>query len=133
MFPFYTVIGGSFNRISIRRRRDGDVLNELQMPKAISAEEITHFLLEITVGGDIVLYSSQFKDKPLIVAHDPNPLPVRYVSFGAYVDYFYNCQKDLPFSAVPKHPLLNTDLLAKIDADSSKFAKFTHLSNYNDV
>lgn len=71
-------------------------------------------------GGEIILYTSQFKEKPLIMAFDPHPLPVKYISFGAYVDYYYNCQKDTPYPALPKHPLLNTQLLAKIDAENCK-------------
>lgn len=98
-------------------------MKALRIPKTIDFEKTTHFLLEITVGGDIVLYSSQYMDKPLIVAHDSNPLPVRYISFGAHVDYFYNCKKDISFKAVPKHPLLNTNLLMKVDADNSKFTQ----------
>lgn len=117
----FTVIGGSFNRVTIRRRRDGEVMRELQIPKTISADKTTQFMIEISVGGEIVVYSSQFKDRPLIVAYDPTPMKVRYISFGPYVDYFYDCQKDTPFSTVAKHPLLNTDLLGEINAENSKF------------
>lgn len=114
------VFGGSSNRVAIRRRRDGEVLNELHIAGTIDSEKTTPFLLEITVGGEIVLYSSQYRDRPLIMTHDSNPLPVRYISFGVYVDYFYNCKKDAAFKVVPRHPLLNTDLLTKVDVDNSK-------------
>lgn len=114
------MIGSSSKRVIIRRERDGSVLKELQIPNAIDTEKTTRFLLEISVGGEIVLYSSQFADKPLLVTRDPNPLPVRYISFGANVDYFYNCKKDGPFKAAPKHPLLSTGLLTKADVENRK-------------
>lgn len=104
-------------------RRNSRILKELQIPKTIDAAKTTQFLLEITVGGEIILYTSQYQDRPLIMTHDPNPLPLRYISFGAYVEYFYDCKKDAPFQVMPKHPLLNTNLLAKIDAEERKFSQ----------
>lgn len=120
VFFVCAVLGGSFNRNVIRRRRDGEVLKEELIPKTILEDKTTRLLLEITIGGEIILYSSQFKDKPLIIARDPTPLNVRYVSFGPYVDFFYDCRKDTPFPTLPKHPLLNTDLIAQVDAENCK-------------
>lgn len=112
------MIGGSTNRVSISR--GWILLKELYISNTLDTEKTTHFLLEITIGGEIVLYSSQLDGRSLIVAHDPNPSPMHYIGFGADVHFFYGCKNDTPFRTVPKHPHLNMNLLAKINAGNRK-------------
>lgn len=53
-------------------------------------------LISILVGHIRVFTDD--KDEPLISAFDPNPLPVKYLSFASYqsasVEFLYNCASD---------------------------------------
>lgn len=55
------------------------------------------------------------KAEPLLSAYDPNPLPVKYISFASFeyanVEYLYNCVSDKTalVSAVPKKPAHQVD------------------------
>lgn len=99
------------------------VLNELRIAGLISAERPTKIVIEITEGkwtlqateskhsqtaiqlllfvfiadGRIRVYTEGNKYYPVIMADDPFPLVVNYVSFrsnGNKVDYYYNCNFD---------------------------------------
>lgn len=71
-------------------------------------------------GGQIVVYSSQLSGAPLIVAHDPNPISIRYVSFGRHVEYFYNCRKDEEYPVMQRHPFLDHSTIYPHDTENCK-------------
>lgn len=76
------------------------------MPKLLDPERGSLYIIEVTTSGEIVVYSSKVNGAPLIVAHDRNPIPIRYVAFGSHVEYFYDCVKDTEYNTMRRHPLL---------------------------
>lgn len=61
----------------------------------------------------------------MITAYDPNPLPVKYMSFASYegatVEYLYNCVSDktavAPSNAIPKEPIAEWSSLSDAPLD----------------
>lgn len=55
--------------------------------------------------------------EPLLSAYDPNPLPIKYISFSGFeystTEYLYNCASDktavLSANSIPKKPAQQID------------------------
>lgn len=95
----FAVIGASgLFQVQIRRRIGRDVIAKIGRPNLLNDKVPVKFVLEITKNGLIALYSSHDPFTPLIVAHDPNPLPIKYLSFASknsFVQYYIMCTDDI--------------------------------------
>lgn len=100
----------------ISRKKGYETLAEIPIDDSIAEEQPTKFVLEITTGefsihihvmpynhwsikfpdGHIRVFSELDKANPLLEAHDPKPLRIKYVSFTIYepskAEFFFNCQ-----------------------------------------
>lgn len=95
----FPVIGASeLFQVQIRRRIGRDVIAKIGRPNLLNDKVPVKFVLEITKNGFIALYSSHDPFTPLIVAHDPNPLPIKYLSFASkdsFAQYYVMCTDDI--------------------------------------
>lgn len=90
------IIGGwDDTRIAIRRKRNGETLQEEEISNSISKIAPTKFVLSLTPTGEIVVFTDMSTYKPLIWASDSDLLPVKYVSFASneseVIDFYYAC------------------------------------------
>lgn len=78
----FTVIGGFRNtRVLIRKRINGAVLADVYWPNVLSEWKKKKFVFEVTLGGEIQLYSEDNPYKPMVTAFDPKPITIDYMSF----------------------------------------------------
>lgn len=95
------------------------------MVDVLSKDKYTVFLIEITNGGDIKIFSRDgLRPFKLVTgATDANPLKVEYISFGSYastrVQTYFNCSLSIAppdiSHANPDHPLLINNVPKSID------------------
>lgn len=77
----FPVIGGFKNsRIILRKRLNGAVLADVYYPQVLSEHKKKKFVLELTLAGDIFLYSEDDPIKPTLVAFDPLPFTIDFLS-----------------------------------------------------
>lgn len=76
------VIGGFENsRIILRKRLDQAPLASVVYPNVLNVLKKKQFVFEVTVAGDIYLYSVDEPSRPLLIAYDPQPSKVNFFSF----------------------------------------------------
>lgn len=76
------VIGGWGNtRITIRKRIDGYPLADVVLPNVLNVLKKKEFIFEVTLDGELKLYTEENVYTPVLVAYDPKPLKLEYVSF----------------------------------------------------
>lgn len=100
------LIGGFGNtRIVIRKRIDGVLLADSIVPNILNVLKKKQFVFEVSIDGEIKLYGEDLME-PLLVAYDPKPIAVVYLSFKNLNDeklsffYGYNPEQ-LPNVIVP--------------------------------
>lgn len=111
-------IGGFGNtRIMIRKRTNGVLLADAIIPNILNVLKKKQFVFEVSMDGEIKLYGED-QLRPLLVAFDPQPLTIAYISFKNVNDgklcffYGYNPEQ-LPNVILPiaesttKRPLLS--------------------------
>lgn len=80
------MIGGWNNkRIILRKRIQGAVLANVYWPNIITDCRRKKFVFEVTRDGDIKLYSDDSPFKPILVAYDPSPMKLEFISFKNYL------------------------------------------------
>lgn len=120
------MIGGWANtRVIIRRKQGADVLRDIQVADVLATDHYVTFLVQITTGGDIKIFSRQDLQpyKLIVGATDPKPLPIEYISFGSYntnkVQAYFNCSIDIAppdvVASKQDHPLLVNTVPSSID------------------
>lgn len=79
------VIGGWGNtRMTIRKRIDGYPLADIIMPNVLYVLKKKQFVFEVTLDGEIRLYTEDDPFKPTLIGYDPVPLKLEYLSFKNY-------------------------------------------------
>lgn len=99
-------------QVQIRRHIGRDVIANIGKPNLLNDKTPVKFLLEITKDGFIALYSSYDPFTPLITAHDPKPLPIKYISFASkdsLVQYYFMCTEDIQDISY-EQPMIRTEL-----------------------
>lgn len=91
---YEVVIGGLNNtRIVIRKRINGFTLVDVRVPNVLSELRKKKFVLEVSMTGDIKLYSEDSPYRPLAAAFDPNPITFEYITFknrdAEKIEFFY--------------------------------------------
>lgn len=99
------VIGGYGNsRIILRKRISGAVLADVWWPNVISDCRQKKFIFEVTVTGDIRLFSDANPRKPLLVAYDPTPIKLQVLSFKNYltekIEFFWGNNPTQPLDKI---------------------------------
>lgn len=118
----YEVVIGAMNnkRIIIRKRINGAILANVYAPNMLNALKKTKFILDVTVNGEIFLYSENDLFTPVVYAYDPSPIKFTYVSFKNYeserLNFFYGYYpgvQKLP-TVITMHPLLK-DIITVVE------------------
>lgn len=107
-----TAVIGDPGRFHVQIRRHNDLIAKTDRTDMLNDKVPMKFALEITNDGFIALYSSYDPFTPLITAHDPSPLPIKYMSFASkdsLVQYYFMCTDDIKDISY-EQPIIRTEL-----------------------
>lgn len=71
-------------RVTIRKRIDGYPLADVVVPNVLNVLKKKQFIFEVTLDGELKLYAEDNQFTPIVVAYDPQPLQLNFVSFKNY-------------------------------------------------
>lgn len=94
---YYEIQLGAVGNSVARILRSGKVLAEIVEENLLNEWQLNKVVIEVTIGGVINVYTAQNRWAPLLTAVDPNPIYVKYISFGSdtRVQYFYDVNEKL--------------------------------------
>lgn len=112
-------LGGDGNSLTkITKQINGDVVAKVYEQNILSEKKPVKVVLEVLTDGTIKIWTSHNPYAPLLEWKDPQPVPVKYLSFSSKtrIQFFYNVDEDglLSVATKPvkppvkvKHPILS--------------------------
>jgi len=111
------LLGGWGNtRAVLRKKIRNYAFVDVEAKNILSPVRPLKVVIEVSKDGHINVFTDN-NVEPLLSAYDPNPLPVKYISFASFeyanVEYLYNCVSDksavLSANSIPKKPAQPSD------------------------